>query len=206
MGRRRSGARIGIIFALAMVGCAAVEPPRRSVIRVYAVDADGNRIERSRTPSESTLAASIAPGTSCLQMSWPVDGPVSSPFGKREGKMHDGIDLAVATDTPVRAACDGVVAYAGNGLRGYGNLVILKHADMLATVYAHNRELLVKEGQAVKRGQAIARSGQTGKASAPHLHFEVRKDSIARNPLGYLRGTMSDGKQKLSARHAPVRQ
>jgi murein DD-endopeptidase MepM/ murein hydrolase activator NlpD len=98
------------------------------------------------------------------------------------------------------------VAYAGNGLRGYGNLVILKHADMLATVYAHNRELLVKEGQAVTRGQPIARSGQTGKASAPHLHFEVRKDSIARNPLGYLRGTMNDGNQKpTSARRAPVR-
>ena len=182
-----------------MVGCAGTERPRHSVVHVYSLDSDGKKRD------DKKLAASIAPGTPCSQMSWPVDGPVSSPFGKREGKMHDGIDLAVASDTPVRAACDGVVAYAGNGLRGYGNLVILKHADMLATVYAHNRELLVKEGQAVTRGQPIARSGQTGRASAPHLHFEVRKDSIARNPLGYLRGTMKDANQKTSARRAPVR-
>jgi murein DD-endopeptidase MepM/ murein hydrolase activator NlpD len=203
MGRRRSGARIGIILALVTVGCAGSERPRHSVVYVYSLDSHGNKV---RAGDGSKLAASIAPGTPCSHMSWPVDGPVSSPFGKREGKMHDGIDLSVAADTPVRAACDGVVAYAGNGLRGYGNLVILKHADMLATVYAHNRELLVKEGQAVTRGQAIARSGQTGKASAPHLHFEVRKDSIACNPLGYLRGTMNDGNQKQSsARRAPVR-
>jgi murein DD-endopeptidase MepM/ murein hydrolase activator NlpD len=205
MGRRRSGARIGFILALAQamtLGCAGTPRPRRSVVHVYSLDSNGKKIATSR-PSQ--LAASIAPGTPCSHMSWPVDGPVSSPFGKREGKMHDGIDLAVATDTPVRAACDGVVAYAGNGLRGYGNLIILKHADTLATVYAHNHQLLVKEGQTVTRGQPIARSGQTGRASAPHLHFEVRKDSIACNPLGYLRG-MNDGTEKLtSARRAPVR-
>src|SRR5207248_10567066 len=128
------------------------ERRRHSVVHVYSLDANGHR-QRAAGDDNDKLAASIGPGAPCSQMSWPVDGPVSSPFGKREGKMHDGIDLAVQEDTPVRAACDGVVAYAGNGLRGYGNLIILKHADMLATVYAHNRELLVKEGQAVKRGQ-----------------------------------------------------
>jgi murein DD-endopeptidase MepM/ murein hydrolase activator NlpD len=122
----------------------------------------------------------------CAQLSWPVDGPLSSPFGRRDGRPHDGIDLAVAEGTPVRAACDGVVAYAGDRLRGYGNLIILRHDAALVTVYAHNRRLEVKEGDAVARGQVIAQSGQTGRASAPHLHFEVRQDGGPRDPLQYL--------------------
>ena len=167
MGRRRAGARL--ILALALSGCATVEEaPAESTIRELSVT------------SSDALAG-------CASMMWPVDGPLSSPFGRREGKPHDGIDLAVAEDTPVRAACDGVVAYAGHGLRGYGNLVILRHAGQLATVYAHNRALEVHEGQTVTRGQLVARSGATGHVTAPHLHFEVRKDSIARDPLGYLR-------------------
>jgi murein DD-endopeptidase MepM/ murein hydrolase activator NlpD len=182
MGRRRAGARVGLTaaalvagaglgalaLALALAGCATVEESAStSTIRELTV-----------TPSDPTAG--------CAAMLWPVDGALSSPFGRRDGRAHDGIDLAVAADTPVRAACDGIVAYAGNGLRGYGNVLILSHAGALATVYAHNRALDVAQGQAVVRGQIIARSGQTGRASAPHLHFEVRKDSIARDPLGYL--------------------
>ena len=157
-----------LTFALMLAGCATVpEPPAESHIRELTV-----------TPSDPTA--------SCASMLWPVDGPLSSPFGRRWGHVHDGIDVAVAEDTPVRAACDGTVAYAGNKLRGYGNLVILSHDGKLATVYAHNRALDVHEGDRVLRGQVIAHSGQTGHATAPHLHFEVRKDSIARDPLGYL--------------------
>jgi murein DD-endopeptidase MepM/ murein hydrolase activator NlpD len=164
MGRGRAGARLILLAALG--GCATVEP-RVSTIRELTV-----------TPADASA--------SCAAMLWPVDAPVSSPFGRRDGRAHDGIDLAVAEDTPVRAACDGIVAYAGNGLRGYGNLIILRHEGQLATVYAHNHALLVLPGEPVTRGQIIARSGQTGRATAPHLHFEVRKDSIARDPLGYL--------------------
>jgi murein DD-endopeptidase MepM/ murein hydrolase activator NlpD len=173
MGRRRSGAGIAagasVVAALALAGCAAVvdEQPATSTIRELTV-----------TPSDASAG--------CAAMLWPVDGTLSSPFGPRDGRVHDGIDVAVAEDTPVRAACDGVVAYAGNGLRGYGNVVIVQHAGALATVYAHNRALDVRQGDLVTRGQVIARSGQTGHATAPHLHFEVRKDSIARDPLGYL--------------------
>jgi murein DD-endopeptidase MepM/ murein hydrolase activator NlpD len=158
------------VAAAALGGCAAPleEAPAVSTIRELTV-----------TPADVT-----AP---CASMLWPVDAPISSPFGPRDGRAHAGIDLAVASDTPVRAACDGVVAYAGNGMRGYGNLVILRHEGQLATMYAHNSALLVHEGELVLRGQVIARSGQTGHATAPHLHFEVRKDSIARDPLGYLR-------------------
>lgn len=171
MGRRRSGARLSLVapalVALAS-GCAAgVAEQPTSTIRELTITSPGD--------------------DACAVMSWPVEGPLSSPFGRRDGRPHDGIDLAVPEDTPVRAACSGMVTYAGNGIRGYGNLVIVSHAGHLATVYAHNRELLVREGEPVARGQVIARSGQTGRATAPHVHFEVRKDSIPRDPLGYLR-------------------
>jgi murein DD-endopeptidase MepM/ murein hydrolase activator NlpD len=121
----------------------------------------------------------------CRELSWPVDAPLSSPFGVRDGRPHQGIDLAVPEGTPVRAACDGVVAYAGAKLRGFGKLVILSHGE-LATVYAHNSALLVREGESVTRGQVVARSGATGHVTAPHLHFEVRRDGTATDPLEYL--------------------
>ncbi|MCA1663709.1 MAG: M23 family metallopeptidase, partial [Myxococcales bacterium] len=153
MGRRRSGARIALLFALGGCATVAVEPAT-STIRELTV-----------TPSSDVAS------DNCAALLWPVDGTLSSPFGPRDGRVHDGIDVAVAEDTPVRAACDGVVTYAGNGLRGYGNVVIVQHAGALATVYAHNRALDVRQGDLVARGQIIARSGQTGHATAPHLHF-----------------------------------
>jgi murein DD-endopeptidase MepM/ murein hydrolase activator NlpD len=122
----------------------------------------------------------------CTSLAWPVNGPLASPFGRRDGKPHDGIDLAVKEGTPVFSACAGIVAYAGDKLRGYGRLIILAHAGGLATVYAHNSQLEVKEGDAVGRGQLIARSGATGHVTAPHLHFEVRKDNRPEDPLKYL--------------------
>jgi murein DD-endopeptidase MepM/ murein hydrolase activator NlpD len=122
----------------------------------------------------------------CALMSWPVVGGLTSAFGKRDGKKHDGVDLMVTEDTPVLAACDGRVLYAGDGLRGYGNLVIVRHSDGLTTVYAHNHRLLVRVGDAVTRRQPLALAGKSGNASATHVHFEVRKDSLARDPFEYL--------------------
>lgn len=120
------------------------------------------------------------------RLEWPVIAPLSSPFGWRDGRPHDGIDLAVPDGTPVRAADDGAVAFAGDRLRGYGRLVILEHAGGLVTVYAHNEALLVAEGERVARGQVIARSGHTGRVTAPHLHFEVRAGGRAVDPLPWL--------------------
>ena len=119
-------------------------------------------------------------------MDWPAEGPLSSGFGRRDGKPHEGIDLAVPEGTPVHAVCDGVVVYSGAKLRGYGRLVIVQHAGNLSTVYAHNSRLLVREGEPVTRGRVIALSGQTGRATAPHLHFEVRRDARPEDPLKYL--------------------
>jgi murein DD-endopeptidase MepM/ murein hydrolase activator NlpD len=121
------------------------------------------------------------------QFRWPVRGRVISGYGpKSNGQHNDGINLAVPEGTEVKAAEDGVVAYAGNELKGYGNLVLLRHSDGWMTAYAHNSQLLVKRGDTVKRGQNIARAGQTGGVSSPQVHFEIRKGSTPVDPKQYL--------------------
>ena len=120
-------------------------------------------------------------------LAWPLDRvTVSSAFGKRWGRLHEGIDLAAPVGTPVRAAGDGTVLYASDVLAGYGKMVVLQHAGDLITAYAHNAMLLVRVGERVRRGQVIARVGQTGRASAPHLHFEVRRGKVPQNPYRFL--------------------
>ncbi|HEY8516345.1 MAG TPA: M23 family metallopeptidase [Candidatus Binatia bacterium] len=116
---------------------------------------------------------------------WPADGTISSRFGPRRNAHHDGIDIAAPEGTPVRAALDGVAVYVGT-LRGYGKVVILQHEGGLTTVYAHNSKNLVKQGARVRRGAVIASVGRTGRTTGPNLHFEVRKDNRARDPLAYL--------------------
>jgi len=120
---------------------------------------------------------------------WPVRGRVITAYGaKTNGKQNDGINVAVPEGTPVKAAEDGVVAYAGNELKGYGNLVLVRHANGYVTAYAHASELEVKRGDTIKRGQVIAKSGQTGDVGSPQLHFEIRKGSSPVDPLRFLNG------------------
>lgn len=116
---------------------------------------------------------------------WPVSGPVTSGFGWRWGRMHSGIDIAVPTGTPVVAAAGGQVISAG-WMGGYGNLVVIDHGGGLATAYAHNSSVAVGGGQSVTQGQTIAYAGSTGNSTGPHLHFEVRVNGSAVDPLGYL--------------------
>ena len=116
---------------------------------------------------------------------WPVVGVLTSDFGPRAASHHDGIDISSPAGTPVRAARAGRVLYSDT-LRGYGNLVIVAHEDGYATVYAHNRENRVHAGDEVHQGDLIASVGETGKTSGPNLHFEIRKNNVARNPLFYL--------------------
>ncbi|MDH5762028.1 MAG: M23 family metallopeptidase [Nitrospinota bacterium] len=121
------------------------------------------------------------------QLMWPVRGGVlTSHFGTRGGKNHHGIDIGASRGTPIRAAGPGTVKFSGWGPTGYGLMVIIKHPGNLTTVYAHNSRNLVKKGSKVKRGQMIARVGKTGRASGPHVHFEVRNDTHPKNPLLYL--------------------
>ncbi|MGJ3259025.1 MAG: peptidoglycan DD-metalloendopeptidase family protein [Rhodospirillales bacterium] len=118
---------------------------------------------------------------------WPVRGPLMSNYGAKTGGLrNDGINIIAPEGTPVVAAENGVVAYAGNEIRGFGNLILIKHADGYVTAYAHNRDLLVKRGQRVRRGEKIATVGQTGSVSRPQLHFEIRKGRRPRNPEDYL--------------------
>jgi murein DD-endopeptidase MepM/ murein hydrolase activator NlpD len=120
---------------------------------------------------------------------WPANGRVIAGFGSSpNGQQNDGINIAVPENTPVKAAEDGVVAYAGSELKGYGNLVLVRHPNGYVTAYAHAAELMVKRGDQVKRGQVIARSGQTGNVNAPQLHFEIRKGALPLDPMKFLTG------------------
>lgn len=117
---------------------------------------------------------------------WPVTGTISSLFGIRAGRRHDGIDIAAPAGTAIVAAAAGEVLFAGDQKTGYGNLIIIRHAEDFVTVYAHNSENLVSEGDRVEQGQIIGRVGQTGRASGPHLHFEIRQGVKPRNPMFFL--------------------
>ena len=126
------------------------------------------------------------PSRNRISIIWPMRGRTSSHYGPRGDRKHQGIDLAAPTGTPVKASANGKVAYSGDGMKGYGKVVVIKHASELSTVYAHNSKLLVRMGERVKQGQMIARVGQTGWATGPHLHFEVRRRGVAENPMDFL--------------------
>lgn len=118
---------------------------------------------------------------------WPVEaGVISSEYGARWGKLHKGIDIAADVGEPVYAVADGEVIYAGDGLRGYGNVVIIEHANRVSSLYAHNSELKVKQGDRVSQGALIALIGNTGHSTGPHVHFELRQADVAVNPHSML--------------------
>jgi len=118
---------------------------------------------------------------------WPVDGEIIAAFGPDHDGLHnDGIDIAVPDGTPIRAADNGVVVYAGNEIVGFGNLVLIRHAENWTTAYANASRIDVQRGQVVERGQVVARSGRTGSASQPMLHFEVRKGTVPVDPRPHL--------------------
>jgi lipoprotein NlpD len=120
------------------------------------------------------------------RLRWPTrTGALTSGFGPRNGTFHDGIDIAAPEGTPVYAARGGRVIYSDQ-IPGYGNIVILEHADGLSTVYAHNQKNEVAQGEVVRQGDEVSRVGQTGRTTGPNLHFEVRIQNVARNPLFFL--------------------
>ena len=125
--------------------------------------------------------------TSAPVFSWPVDGRILSSFGpKPGGRYNDGINLKATAGSIVRAAADGVVAYAGDAVAGFGNLILIKHADGWVTAYAHNQGLLVERGTRVRKGDPIARAGATGSVDEPQVHFELRRGRTAVDPVKLL--------------------
>jgi murein DD-endopeptidase MepM/ murein hydrolase activator NlpD len=119
---------------------------------------------------------------------WPVQGKVISGFGiNKAGKRNDGINISADKGTPIKSAENGVVAYVGDELKGFGNLVLIKHDGGWITAYAHADSVSVKKGMTVKKGQVIGKVGSTGNVKTPQLHFEVRKGTKASNPMNYLK-------------------
>ena len=141
----------------------------------------------AKSPEKVRAALANPPARAGSSFFWPVQGPLLSSYGAKAGGEHnDGINIAAPRGTPVRAAENGVVAYAGQELKGFGKLLLVKHADGWVTAYAHNEELLVAAGDTVQRGQTIARVGSSGHVDRPQLHFEVRRGTRAVNPEAQL--------------------
>jgi murein DD-endopeptidase MepM/ murein hydrolase activator NlpD len=142
------------------------------------------------TPAADPVAEEKPTGTAnSTSFRWPVRGRIIQAFGpKASGGQNDGINVSVPEGTPIKAAEEGVVAYAGSELKGYGNLVLVRHANGFVTAYAHASELNVKKGETVKRGQVIGKAGSTGNVTGPQLHFEVRKGATPVDPAQYLGG------------------
>lgn len=142
-------------------------------------------------PAAEEVAAAPPPVDAAIggsgKLAWPVRGRVISGYGAKEkGLRNDGINIAAPKGAPVRAAETGTVAYAGNELRGFGNLLLIRHRNGIVTAYAHTDQILVKRGDPVRRGQVVARVGSTGGVPSPQLHFEVRQGRRAVDPEPYL--------------------
>lgn len=145
------------------------------------------RAPEANTAPQSQGAPEQRDGSMASTFRWPVKGRVISTFGEKPtGMRNEGINIAVPEGTSVRAAGSGIVAYAGNELKGYGNLVLIRHDGGWVTAYAHNKELFVNRGDSVERGDVIANAGQTGSVKSPQVHFEVRKGATAVDPMKHL--------------------
>ena len=148
-----------------------------------------NYVARNAAPYSPVSSKPLAPvstaGTPTFV--WPVSGRVLSDFGDApSGAKNDGINIAATTGTPIHAAASGTVTYAGDELKNYGNLVLIKHSGGYTTAYAHADRLVVSRGDFVARGQVIGYAGQTGDVERPQLHFEIRSGTTPVNPRGYL--------------------
>lgn len=168
----RRGRRVGLWAACAasLAACAALPDP----------PAAGHPPVAAPPPASRCGAPDAAPS-----LEWPARGAVSSPFGRRGGRPHRGVDISGHYGRGVRAAAAGEVIFSGSK-PGYGRVVILRHAGGLVTVYAHNQDNFAREGTRVERGELIADMGSSGHASGPHLHFEVRIGARAVDPLACL--------------------
>lgn len=164
------GTRLWIPGALRVRYVPSTDKPQRTARKKQGPKKSG---QKTRPPVKNFLQ-------------WPVKGTLTSTFGKRGARRHEGIDIGTPKGTPIYAAAAGQVVFSDWGPTGYGLMVIIKHKHHLTTVYAHNSKNWVRKNAWVKRGQKIASVGSTGRSTGPHLHFEVRNDTHPRNPLKYL--------------------
>jgi murein DD-endopeptidase MepM/ murein hydrolase activator NlpD len=162
---------IGISYLILTISCAHTPKHRKTIIQ-----------------SEKPKPFTVKPNEAVSEQGyiWPVEGEVLSFFGERSGRTHQGLDICAKKSTKIYAAMAGKVIYSDNKLGNYGNMIIIEHKNGCSTVYAHNAKNLVNKGKRINRGQVIALVGQTGNATGPHLHFEIRKGKESVNPLFYL--------------------
>lgn len=144
-----------------------------------------------KDPSQISIGQAIViPVNAYSNLIWPVRGKISSYYGNRQGRrFHTGIDIAVSKGTPIKAVADGLVIASGKGLDGfskYGRIVILDHGNGVRTIYAHNKKNNVRSGACIRTGDVIGKVGNSGNATGPHLHFEIRKYGDPLNPILYL--------------------
>jgi len=171
-------AHLSVSRTISRAATSAPVPPRGSVVKKKSV----KRATATAPKRRSSHPRAVANTT----LLWPVKGTLTSRFGHRGSRMHDGIDIGAPDGTAVHAAASGEVVYSDSRLSGYGKLIIIRHGKNLFTAYAHNQRNLVRKGEKVRAGDVIARVGHTGRASGPHLHFEVRQGSTPVDPLAYL--------------------
>ncbi len=197
-----SSIRIGQTLRIPQAGATHVASAEPKVERQAAANSSAqSNASTSKLPSytppqtsqqaiqetDKQIVASTPNSTGVGKMRWPARGRIISNYGQAQGATaNDGIDISVPRGTPIKAAENGIVIYAGDGLKRFGNTVLVRHEDGLVTVYGNASELKVQRGERVRRGQDIALSGMTGDAETPRVHFEVRKDSEPVNPLQYL--------------------
>jgi murein DD-endopeptidase MepM/ murein hydrolase activator NlpD len=176
-----------VFLTAGLISACAILPTQRLSVEGILESSSGRE---SLLFGEQDVPAKTARGVASvpyLPLQWPLrQMKLSSGFGRRGGSRHDGIDLQSKWGTPIYAAADGVVVYAGNEINGYGETIVLRHRGDLATLYAHASELLVQDGQRVERGQAIGYVGDTGNATGPHLHFEIRVGKKPIDPWNHL--------------------
>jgi lipoprotein NlpD len=171
------------------------DPARLDVGRRLLIPHARKPVDVPRPSRRRAARRPDAPPRDAPPMVWPIrGGTVTSVYGPRGGAFHDGIDIAAPSGTPVYAVAPGLVAHSST-LSGYGRVLIIRHANGYATVYAHNQRHEVKSGQKVARGQLIARVGESGRTSGPNLHFEVRRNNVAENPLLFLPATVRVGEE-----------
>jgi murein DD-endopeptidase MepM/ murein hydrolase activator NlpD len=171
-----------------------IAEPRIAEPRIFEPRIAESSVDGPEAGAPQTAAIPQPPPRKGGKFLWPVKGKVVLGFGPKSGGLHnDGINIAAERGTPVRAAENGVVVYIGNQLRGFGNLLLIKHSGGWMTAYAHAETLLVRRGQTVRRGEAVARVGSTGSVTQPQLHFEVRKGIRAVDPTRLLAAQAAAG-------------